>query len=682
MNKRVLTYIAIAYLFSLLFRYFLFFLARSNPEFIYADHIISLWTADAGLYGHYAKELLAGKQIGFGNDAFLGHLIYWVVKYTGLHIDTVMFTIPAFLASLIVVPIILIGYELGILRVGFWSALATSIGMNYYFRTHMGYTDTDILNFTIFFSILYSYIALIRRKSLVFALIAALLNLFFIYWYHSAKPLAFGLWLFFVLYLLVLDRKNVAALLGAVVAFTAFLPVPVWMVMAVAVGLGAFFWLLLKRFAIDYRYILALFVIGAALGGWYGYKHKMFDRAIDYLAKKEAYVLQDKSKQKIELEATLKTVAEARGITIRQLVTYSSGGYLIFVLGTLGLLLLVWRRKEAALLLLPYIIGLVSLKAGVRFTTFAVPAISFGFVYLFYELYLFWRSKRFSSLFFYAPALFLVAYYLNVMNGYNKMLSPFFTRGELQPIDTKLNRKDKGYILTWWDYGWPLWYYTNKRTIIDNGKHHYDNYIVAKTLFAYDQNFVANFDRFFVENYDRIYPWAILPYIIKKIPLREILRRSYEGTLPLPPKKNEIYYYFDDKILTKLPVIESFSYLKGEKRRGFVWVTKLRVFSTSKALLQGDGVSIDLRNGQLVSKQGKDFIGTLYVHDGEKIVASNRYRRNNYAVIVYKNRYIIGAYRYINSFFFQAFFFDGLDRKLFKTLHYDKSAKIFQLTGR
>ncbi len=677
--KKVVIYIVVAYFFSLFFRFFLYFLALKNPDFIYSNHIIALWTADAGLYGHYAKELLAGGSISLKNDAFLGYLIYWIVKFSGLHIDTVLFLLPAFLASLIVVPIVLIGYELGIVRVGFWSALAASVGMNYYFRTHLGYTDTDILNFVLFFSILYSYVALARRRDILFAFIAALLSLFFLYWYHSAKPLVFGLWGFFVLYLMLFDRKNTPALLGALVVVVTFLPFAWWLVGGVALLLTVLFWFLLQKFTVDARYLLGLFLLGAIAGGWYGYSHQVYKRALDYLAKRQSYVLEDKSHQKVELEATLKTVAEAKGITFAQLVTYGSGGVILFILGTVGLLLLTWRKKEARLLLIGYLIALASLKAGVRFTTFGVPVIVFGAIYLFYELSL--RFKRFAPFIFYIPTLFVVAYYINIMDKYNHMLSPFFKKGEVAAIDRYLHTKEKGYILTWWDYGWPLRYYTNKRTLIDNGKHHYDNYIIAKTLFAYDQNFVANFDRFFVEQFDRIYPWAVLPYVIKKMPLQEILQKALDNKLPLPPKKNAIYYYFDDRILTRLPVIEKFSYMKGEKKRGVVWVTKLIHYDPKKALLQGQGVTIDLKRGVLMTKNAKDAIGALYVHNGEKIVDSLRFRRNNYAVIVYKN-YIIGAYRYINSFFFQAFFFNNLDRRLFKSVVYNKNAKIFQLIGR
>ncbi|MRI59048.1 MAG: hypothetical protein C6H99_06045, partial [Epsilonproteobacteria bacterium] len=145
---------------------------------------------------------------------------------------------------------------------------------------------------------------------------------------------------------------------------------------------------------------------------------------------------------------------------------------------------------------------------------------------------------------------------------------------------------------------------------------------------------------------------------------------------------NKIYYYFDDKILTKLPVIESFSRLKGEKPKGFVWVSYLRGYDPKNKILAVDGARIDLAKATIHTAEGVDRFGALYIHDGEKVIQSRKFRNDSYAIIIYKNRYVIGVYNYLQSLFFQAFFFDNLDKRLFKTLHYDKDAKIFELVGR
>lgn len=677
--KHLTFYIIAAYIFSIFFRLFLFFLAKEHPEFFYHDSPIAIWTADAGLYGSYAKKLMAGAKLHLNSDTFLGYIIYYIAKMLHLNLDSVIFFLPAFLASLMVVPIVLIFYEFGMARLGFWIALAASIAMNYYFRTHLGYCDTDILNFVLFFMILYSFVALIKRENLLFAALAAFLIMFFNLFYHSAKPLSFGIVVFFAIYLLLFDRKNVSGYFGFFIALLAFLPFSLGMEIAVIVGATLVGHFLQKRVKVDYKILLGVFLIAAIGAGIYGLKHGIMQRAMDYLQKKQSYALVEKGGKKIELEATLKTVAEASGITPTQLVTYSSGNIVLFILSSIGLLLLIKCRKEAVLLLLPYLIGLISLKAGVRFTTFMVVPIIAGNIYFFYYLSQKFRF-RFSSYLFYLPAFALVVYYLHIMQMYNHMLKPFFIKNQIAAIKTNLDKKDKGYILTWWDYGWPLWYYTNKRTIIDNGKHHYDNFIIAKTLFSYDQEFVAKMDRYFVERFDKIYPWAVLPYVIKEQPLEELLRKIANNEVKIQ-KRNSIYYYFDDRIITRLPVIENFSYLKGEPKRGFVWVDKLRFIDPRKGVVVGQSAKIDLQRGYIYVGKKRDEVGTIYFSDGKKITNILPYRRNNYSIIIYKNHYIIGAYRYINSFFFQAFFFNNLDKRVFKTLTFNKDVKIFKLVG-
>ncbi len=40
----------------------------------------------------------------------------------------------------------------------------------------------------------------------------------------------------------------------------------------------------------------------------------------------------------------------------------------------------------------------------------------------------------------------------------------------------------KDYTLAWWDYGYPIWFYSNTNTIIDGGKHQNDNFIISKIM--------------------------------------------------------------------------------------------------------------------------------------------------------------------------------------------------------
>ena len=205
---RVFLYIAAAYIAALASRLHLAYTALKNPDFVYDGRIIPLWTADAGLIGAYAKRILSGEMLPYTNEYMAGHLVAWMVRISGAHIDTVMFYAPAFLAPLIVIPVILITALYRVPLVGFFAAVFTSIGFNFYYRSHLGYTDTDILNFFFVFMIFYSMIAVSERRGAVYAFAGFFSFLAFALWYHSYKPLEIGILAVYLLYALVFDRKN------------------------------------------------------------------------------------------------------------------------------------------------------------------------------------------------------------------------------------------------------------------------------------------------------------------------------------------------------------------------------------------------------------------------------------------------------------------------------------------
>jgi len=205
----VFLYILLAYAFGVGIRFLLAIEAYKHPEFLINNDVIPLWTADAGLYGYYAKTILAGIPLPLNSEHMLGHLVALCVKITGSNIDRVMFYAPAFFAPLIVVPIVLIMDVYQQTRIGFLAALIATIGFNYYYRTHLGYVDTDILIYTLMLLTFFSIIASLELKNINYAVIGFFSTIFLIEWYHSAKPLIFGFLALYVLLIAIYDRKKI-----------------------------------------------------------------------------------------------------------------------------------------------------------------------------------------------------------------------------------------------------------------------------------------------------------------------------------------------------------------------------------------------------------------------------------------------------------------------------------------
>ena len=184
--SKLLVYISIAYFFGLLIRFILWYQVSSIESFWIDGIPLPIYSADAGLYGYYAKQLLAGVHYPFTSEYMPGYLIYGVVTLFHLNIDWVMFLLPAFLASLVVIPIVLMGYTYHNAKLGFYAALIGVIGINFYTRSHVGYMDTDTLNLFFPYMAVASAMMALQRRSVIWIISFIVSLAGFYLWYHSS----------------------------------------------------------------------------------------------------------------------------------------------------------------------------------------------------------------------------------------------------------------------------------------------------------------------------------------------------------------------------------------------------------------------------------------------------------------------------------------------------------------
>ena len=190
-NKTLLIYIFISYFFAILVKLILFYQIKDNSSYFYHGEIIPLWTPDSGLYGFYANELLSGVSYPFSAEYMPGYLLYWIVNITGLSLNNALFFSPIFFSSLVVIPIILIANSYGLGKIGFYSTLFGSTMASYYYRTHLGYYDTDMLN--LFFPLLsiYFLIRLVDSRKIVYGVFGIFSLILFHLWYHSSTSILY-----------------------------------------------------------------------------------------------------------------------------------------------------------------------------------------------------------------------------------------------------------------------------------------------------------------------------------------------------------------------------------------------------------------------------------------------------------------------------------------------------------
>ncbi len=639
-RKELFIYIFIAYLFTIFIKLFLYYQIYNNSSYFYNNNVIPLWTPDSGLYGFYANQLLSGISYPFISEYMPGYLIYWIVNLTGFSINGVIFFAPIFFSSLVVIPIILIANSYNLAKIGFYSTLFGSIMTSYYYRTHLGYYDTDMLNVVFPLFAIYFLIKLVNSKKIIYGLFATISLLFFHLWYHSSTTIILSIFTTFLLYILIFERK--------IKYYKYYL----------------------------FSFILAFFIILSITN-----TSKYFDRANDYIDKQSIIEIPSKNGT-IKLKGDLEIVSEARGIDFSIFAHRVSGGKIFIILAFIGYIALLLIYKSMFLTLPLVVLSLISMSAGLRFTIYGVPIFAFSLLYgvelIFRSIFikLGKYSKSISNISIKLFLLFIItSAIINVIN-YNEKLSPFYfsSTEDIEALNKlKDTIKPNDFIIATWDYGWPLWYYSNINTIVDNGKHAEDNFIVSKILLSDNQQFIKNASLFFVNRYKKSSSSKIvLPFLHEYSIdyLKELEKSDY-----IPPKSNKnIYILLHRGMLSTYEAVEEASNLNLKTGKNFPSNLYNRIFlskeynSSQKILKTTTQLSIDIEHGRILSTNPNENanVREITIAKNSKIEFTKSYNSpNNIFIVIDKKKVFITNKKLYNSFLIQALVFNKYDHKLF-----------------
>jgi len=625
---------------------FKFLLFREIDTFSF---IPPLWGSDGGLYGFYAKEILDGRTVGFDAEHSPAYLLAFIVKTFSVSLDRVLFYLPVFLSSLSVVPVILIGYAYNLVPFSFFAALIGSVTYAYYIRSFLGYYDTDALN--VFFSlcVVAFMILTVEKKKKIYLVATALSLLLFYMWYHSSKLIILVLILNFALYLIIWQYRVL---------------------------------LQRKKLLITLFFVLVGFVL------LYHQEIGVFaTRANAYIFKAKNIYLTQQNNHTLIFNATLQTVGEAKALPIQKLGQYLSINNVYFYLSLVALLLFTLRFRSFLLSFSLLFLGLLSLQSGIRFSEYGVYIMAFGAVYILYIIrniliIYFGLGYRYAQAVFIVLFMLLLGAYLQKIVHKNSYLHPVLHAKSvelLRNLDRELNEQD--YILTWWDYGWPLWYYTKANTLIDNGKHFEDNYIISKLLFA-KQDYTAKAAKYFLQkcNGKRCYLSRML---FKKKSPAEIDAIIKQSDIKAPDKA--VYFLFHARMVKILRVIATFSNrdpqsgILNKKLR--LHIVKVGGMHKGIVISQQAKIKLDLKKRRLSITGKKLPLKEIYIVNNHKIIQlETRYTKSKFHAILFNKKYIILCNDYVfNSFFIQAMVLNNYDKKYFTLVGQSDEIKILQL---
>ena len=336
-------------------------------------------------------------------------------------------------------------------------------------------------------------------------------------------------------------------------------------------------------------------------------------------------------------------------------------------------------------------IGVFSLWGGLRFTVYAVPIAAMSAIYLFFVLSEFIHNMKVKYAFIVLATALMI--YPNIKHIIGYRVPTVFNKTEVKTLDRlKDISNPKDYTLTWWDYGYPIWYYSDTNTLIDGGKHDDDNFIISQILTTDSQTQAANLARVSVEQYVKKYKGVakqLFEKNSKALNVSDVLKEMSSKDYVLPKKTRDIYLYLPNRMLNIFPTVAVFSNLdlnNGKKfPRHFFYISR-RFRESGNKLMLGNSINFLNKTGQIelgrqnvsvnhFSVVGYDKRGKLYKQD--QILDSNAplnviYMKNYNTILVLDNKMY-------NSLFIQLFVFENYDKKLFEPVVLNPLAKIYKL---
>ena len=690
---QMLGLILMAYMFSFAIRMIWVWQFQDTPEFFWNNQLM-INTNDGYFFASGVQRELFG--LHETNPRVFGMWDYGVIffttiftKITPFSLETIILYMPAIISSLVVIPIILIARLYGQSLWGFFAALLGSIAWSYYNRTMIGYYDTDMFSAMAPMFILFFLMKSTIDFNLKSALYAAIAISIYPFLYDAGLTIVYAMGIMYALYMIFYHRNENTTYLSLILVFVSLLPFPFASpfdyLIKIAVLIILYF-LLGKNLLSQKRLILiaAILFVGFLFFG------NVFSLVF---AKISGYTATGTKDIGLHFYSVVQTVREAGQIPFSTFANRISGSEVGVLIAFVGYLVLVLRHR-AFILALPLMgIGIFALVGGLRFTVYAVPVAAMSAIYLFFVLGDFFRDQKVKYTFIVLATAMII--YPNITHIIGYKVPTVLNKAEVQDL-VKLDEiaDAKDYTLSWWDYGYPIWYFSNTSTLIDGGKHNNDNFIISKIMQTSSPALAANLSRLAVETYvdsnysivvDKLFKTGEEDQLDPNLFLSELEDSEYK----LPTKTRDVYLYLPYRMLNIFPTVSVFGNLdlttgKAERKIAFYPTPAIR---NEKGIITfSNGIVFDTNKGEVTSGQQKKkvkyFIATQNTKAGNVQIQPKLYHVEGEYTIVYMKSYgkfIIMDTQTFKSMYVQMFILEKYDKNLFELVVSSPYSKIYKL---
>ena len=701
-TKLTILYIFVAFTFSVAMRMIWIYQFDGYEPFMFNGQFM-INTNDGYFWAEGARDILSG--ISQENDLSPitlapSQLTAFFTYLLPFSFESIILYMSVFLSSLVVIPIILISKNLKNLEMGFIAALLASITWSYYNRTMVGYFDTDMLNIVFPMFLLWSIIGAVNTNQDKYLLIAALDVLLYRWWYPQSFSLEFSFFGLILLYTLLFDRKNLYNYKFLAIIMLAMVNIDGYL--RILLVLAAFFIFKQEKFQKYIYHILGISVIlFFASGGfspiWSQLKGYIFARDI---------IMGEKGLE-LHFYAVMQTIREAGKIPFEVFANRISGHTITFILSLVGYVWLAFKHR-VMLFALPMIgLGFLAWFGGLRFTIYAVPILAMGIAFLITELTSKITDKKSIKYFAYFILTFAILY-PNYKHIDSYKVPTVLNADEAKILDSLKSIADReDYVIAWWDYGYPIRYYSDVKTLGDGGKHSGSVNFPISFVLTNPQHIAAKMARLDVEYTESIFKKIKENRELKEPKKLNIFSNieemtkdygfndtndfllSLETDINLPKKTRDIYLYLPYRMLDIYSTVKVFSnidLMNGIKfRRPLFYISKN--FKTKNNITNlGNNVILDLNNKTI--QLGNDkfpirrFVRTSYDNNMELQKQEQLLNFTSNFNVIYMQSYntilVVDEDTY-NSLYIQLMVLENYDKNLFEKVLENPHAKVYKL---
>jgi dolichyl-diphosphooligosaccharide--protein glycosyltransferase/undecaprenyl-diphosphooligosaccharide--protein glycosyltransferase len=264
--------------------------------------------------------------------------------------------------------------------------------------------------------------------------------------------------------------------------------------------------------------------------------------------------------------------------------------------------------------------------------------------------------------------------YPNYKHIHKYIMPTVFNNNEVKILDelkTKSKRDD--YVLTWWDYGYPIRYYADVKTLVDGAKHSGEvNFPVSfgLTRDLISSRNMAILDTYWTEyNYNHNLSEDYFKSMMKQYKFKDPNKFiDYLATdIKLPKIKEDIYYFLPLRMFNILPTVAIFSTIDlktGKKHQNF-FIQANNFQQKGGVLFLDNGLRIDLAKKVVILGRQiipiKNFAMVAYNNNGKLIKNIQKVSNQGLNIIFmksYKKILIVDDF-YFNSAYIQLFVFEN-----------------------